>query len=599
MRKSHAIFMLIALALMVTSCAGAASGDLRSTPTPLFLANAETEARAGRMTTFTPAPTDFPSQIGITPQPIALTETPPTAQAGAGSSSVAVTSQPRIMALGVRPRIVLRSQPDAAAAMAISVAGSQVMWADARSDDDRWVRVTITRVDSNGETSETAGWTAISDLNLFGDRENLPRASADGTLIAAAPTPTASAPGAPSAAIMTGRVTVTGLNVRGGPGVDQPIVGELRAGDAVGVVGRSEEGDWLNIEWPDAQDGAWVAARYIELTGSAVGLPVSGVATSPVPARAPGLSGKIVFQTAIGRDIYVVNADGTGLRRLTAGMDPALSPDGTRVAYARWESPHGVFVLDLRTGEEQRVATANEPRGPTWSPAGDRLAFAHKTGSTKCRGTPFGCISEDQLRSSLGGQDCADTPAGRICIGDFPVRTVAETGLAEITLADGGWQDLPYVSSPKAPQWHPKNEEVLYQTKGGLQVTVPGGDTRLLFDNADLSGATWAPDGQKLVAQIGLHDHTDIFLVDFSGNILQRLTEPLPSYERVRSPNNVTPTWSPDGRYILFLSDRDEAWRLYRMNADGSNQIPFLPRILADIDLRYDFAAERVANWAP
>jgi hypothetical protein len=34
------------------------------------------------------------------------------------------------------------------------------------------------------------------------------------------------------------------------------------------------------------------------------------------------------------------------------------------------------------------------------------------------------------------------------------------------------------------------------------------------------------------------------------------------------------------------------------MNADGTNQTPFLPAALKDIVIRYDFAAERVVSWA-
>ena len=131
----------------------------------------------------------------------------------------------------------------------------------------------------------------------------------------------------------------------------------------------------------------------------------------PPPANLPRqaapplrLPGKLVFQTAIGGDIYVVNADGTGLRRVTDGIDPILSPDGTQLAFARWGSPAGVFVLDLRTGEERRVATVDRPRSPIWSPDGSKLAFTHVTKSTECRATPFGCLSDDELRSRFGGR---------------------------------------------------------------------------------------------------------------------------------------------------------------------------------------------------
>jgi len=94
-----------------------------------------------------------------------------------------------------------------------------------------------------------------------------------------------------------------------------------------------------------------------------------------------------------------------------------------------------------------------------------------------------------------------------------------------------------------------------------------------------------------------IHDHTDLFLLDASGHVQARLTAPASVLERAH--NNVAPTWSPDGRTILFLSDRDGAWRLYRMNADGADQKPFLSAVLRGIPIAYDFAAERAASWGP
>jgi Tol biopolymer transport system component len=79
--------------------------------------------------------------------------------------------------------------------------------------------------------------------------------------------------------------------------------------------------------------------------------------------------------------------------------------------------------------------------------------------------------------------------------------------------------------------------------------------------------------------------------------VLQRLTAPPSALEK--APNNVAPAWSPDGSYIVFLSDRDGAWKLYRMRSDGADQRLLAPGALSGLAFVYDFAAEKVASWSP
>ena len=84
--------------------------------------------------------------------------------------------------------------------------------------------------------------------------------------------------------------------------------------------------------------------------------------------------------------LWLVNADGTDLRRLTAGerdSQPRWSPDGTRLAFVRAteaETPGQLCVLPM-SGGEAAVLTKLEKGAsdPAWSPDGRRIAFTSRT----------------------------------------------------------------------------------------------------------------------------------------------------------------------------------------------------------------------------
>lgn len=66
----------------------------------------------------------------------------------------------------------------------------------------------------------------------------------------------------------TAYVTVYQLNVRGGPGLTYNIIGTVRRGDSLPLIGRSADGSWLQIRvsspYPTfAEPTGWVLARYV------------------------------------------------------------------------------------------------------------------------------------------------------------------------------------------------------------------------------------------------------------------------------------------------------------------------------------------------
>lgn len=80
--------------------------------------------------------------------------------------------------------------------------------------------------------------------------------------------------------------------------------------------------------------------------------------------------------------IWIVNADGTGHRKLTSGdgteSSPRWSPDGTRIAFVTGSDDGSeIHVLWLDSGAVARLTQLERsPGGITWSPDGASLAFA-------------------------------------------------------------------------------------------------------------------------------------------------------------------------------------------------------------------------------
>jgi TolB protein len=317
---------------------------------------------------------------------------------------------------------------------------------------------------------------------------------------------------------------------------------------------------------------------------------------NPAGAAEPELTGKLVFQTSNGGDIYVINADGSGLRRLTDGMEPAWSPDGTKVAFTRWRDPRGLYVIDEDGSNETLVFGWVAAKGAAWSPDGSRIAFTRWYGG------------RDEDTEVCFRRGCWILPADHWW------------KLGVVRLEDGYFHELLCYAHSLSPTWSPDGSVISYDSDFGIHLTNEQGtigdvtDDRSLFaistDVRDIS-PVWSPDGSKIAFGFSQHDHYEIYVMDTDGSNRVRLTQEEPF--AVPPPNNVSPTWSPDGRHIAFFTDRNGKWELYVMDADGSNQRPMLETApstspfdpaqdelrtgLDGLEFEYGFVAERMVSW--
>jgi Tol biopolymer transport system component len=98
-------------------------------------------------------------------------------------------------------------------------------------------------------------------------------------------------------------------------------------------------------------------------------------------------------------------------------------------------------------------------------------------------------------------------------------------------------------------------------------ITRDGKTSVLRATKADWANARFSPDGQKLALQIFDGQQSDIWVYDWNRDALTQLTFD-PAEDR-------NPAWTPDGRRIVFDSDRVKTGipNLYWVNADGTGDV--------------------------
>ncbi len=84
------------------------------------------------------------------------------------------------------------------------------------------------------------------------------------------------------------------------------------------------------------------------------------------------------------RAIYTANVDGTNPTPIAEGYSPTWSPDGNRIAYAGCQTNSnrcGLFIVDLKTKNSNLISQDNGTL-PQWSPRGDKLVYQASDGKS-------------------------------------------------------------------------------------------------------------------------------------------------------------------------------------------------------------------------
>jgi len=95
---------------------------------------------------------------------------------------------------------------------------------------------------------------------------------------------------------------------------------------------------------------------------------------SDFPAWSPDGS-KIAFQDSGSSELMVMNADGSGLQRLSLGRFPSWSPDGQSIAFQSRANAQDDISLINADGTGEVTLTSLGGTRPSWSPDGSKIVF--------------------------------------------------------------------------------------------------------------------------------------------------------------------------------------------------------------------------------
>lgn len=239
------------------------------------------------------------------------------------------------------------------------------------------------------------------------------------------------------------------------------------------------------------------------------------------------------------KSIYIGDWDGnrmmkTGLKGNII-LTPHWSKNGVKLVYsAERNRQWGIYLLEFTNMRERKVFSSRGTNiAGDFTPEGDEITF-----SSSKDGTP-----------------------------DIYSMNLANNKIKKLT-SSYGIEVSPAVS--------PDSRYVAFVSDrgGSPQIYVmrkDGSDVRrITFEGSYNTSPSWSPKGDKIVFS-GRRGTNQIFIVNPDGTGLTQLTS---------QGNNEDASFSPDGRYVTFSSDRDGVKGIYLMRASGESQRRITPRNL-------------------
>jgi dipeptidyl aminopeptidase/acylaminoacyl peptidase len=183
--------------------------------------------------------------------------------------------------------------------------------------------------------------------------------------------------------------------------------------------------------------------------------------------------------------VLVMNADGSGVRRIGHGSNPFWSPDGTRIAFDA--NGGGISVVHADGTGTKRFAVRSR-FGFTWSPDGKRIAYSDREESSRIHILEVASGASTTLGASSFNRagSLAWSPDGMTIAFDADKLHLIDVATGRVTELTDGF----------APVWSPDGARIAFLSRGSLfTIGRDGGGRRRLAVGAAPAPASWSSDG--------------------------------------------------------------------------------------------------------
>jgi Tol biopolymer transport system component len=284
--------------------------------------------------------------------------------------------------------------------------------------------------------------------------------------------------------------------------------------------------------------------------------------------------------------IFLLSLETGEKRRVTSppsaqgDTQPAFSPDGKALAFARLRGIMQAFVyVQTLDGEEPRLLSTNEGyvTDLDWTADGSAVVFV--------------TVSEAQAGTSLWRVPVTGGTPERLPFGELAhTISIARMG-ARMVYDRRSWfdSDLWRIDGPAvkergsptrliassrfdwAQEYSPDGTKVAFASErsGSNNIWICGSEGERCFQLTDGPRAvspSWSPDGKRVVfSEREEGDKSHLSIAAIEGGFSHRLT--------FGDHNDVMPSWSNDGRWIYFSSDRTGETQIWRIPAEGGEPI--------------------------